>query len=100
VVFNFEILLNNDFKNLDSTILHLIFHFFVMHDPASGAHKMRAKRGESQYELDDNIFSIGIGIDVKHANWNLHGKHELELKLIRKTGIGFGFGFEKQELEY
>jgi hypothetical protein len=38
--------------------------------------------------LDDNIFSIEIGIDVKltNWNWNLHGKHELEL--IRKTGIG------------
>jgi hypothetical protein len=45
-------------------------------------------RGESQYELDDNIFSIGIGIDVKHTNRNLHGKHELEL--IRETGIGIG----------
>jgi hypothetical protein len=44
------------------------------------------------YELDDNIFSIGIGIDVKNTNWNwnLHGKHELELELelIRKTRIG------------
>jgi hypothetical protein len=45
-------------------------------------------QGESQYELDDNIFSIGIGIDVKNTNWNSHGKHELEL--IRKTGIGIG----------
>jgi hypothetical protein len=49
--------------------------------------KCGKNRGESQYELDDNIFSIGIGIDVKHTNWNLnlHGKHELELELQRKT---------------
>jgi hypothetical protein len=48
---------------------------------------MRVQRGESQYELDDNFFSIGIGIDVKHTNWNwnLHGKHELELELKQKT---------------
>jgi hypothetical protein len=30
----------------------------------------RLDRGESQYELDNNIFSIGIGIDVKNTNWN------------------------------
>jgi hypothetical protein len=65
-------------------------------------------REESQYELDDSIFSIEIGMDVKleleftwmdfggwsperllHAGLNtglmcnLHGKEELELK--RKT---------------
>jgi hypothetical protein len=52
---------------------------------ASNIEKLPQNRGESQYDLDDNIFSIEIGIDVKHTNWNLHEKHELEL--IRKTGI-------------
>jgi hypothetical protein len=46
---------------------------------------LNQNRGESQYELVDNIFSIGIGIDVKHTNWNLHGKRELEWELKRKT---------------
>jgi hypothetical protein len=44
------------------------FHF-------SSNTKFRINRGESQYELDDNIFSIEIGIDVKHINGklNFHG---------------------------
>jgi hypothetical protein len=36
------------------------------------------------------FFWIEIGIDVKHTNWNLHGKHEFELELIRKTGVRIG----------
>jgi hypothetical protein len=37
--------------------------------------KCQKTEGKSQYELDDNIFSIGIGIDVKPRV-----KHELELE--------------------
>jgi hypothetical protein len=36
----------------------------------SNFQKSDSPRGESQNEFDDNIFSIGIGIDVKHTNWN------------------------------
>jgi hypothetical protein len=59
-------------------------------------------RGESQYELDDNFFSVGIGIDVKNTNWNwnLHGKHELKLELIRKTGIGIGIGIDSKNTNW